>query len=35
MPPHLAYGLIGDDNKIPARAIIVYDVEVIDFRDIN
>ena len=35
MPPHLAYGLIGDEKKIPARATIVYDVEVIDFRDIN
>ena len=29
MPPHLAYGLPGDDNKIPPRAIIVYDVEVL------
>jgi FKBP-type peptidyl-prolyl cis-trans isomerase FkpA len=27
--PHLAYGLIGDNNKIPARAILVYDVELI------
>ncbi len=29
LPPHLAHGLIGDDNKIPARSIIVYDVELI------
>ena len=29
MPPHLAYGLIGDNNKIPARTIIVYDIEMI------
>ena len=28
MPPHLAYGLIGDSEKIPARAIIVYEVEL-------
>ncbi len=35
MPPHLAYGLIGDGNKIPARAIIVYDVEVVDIKNIN
>lgn len=29
MPPHLAHGLIGDANRIPARAIIVYDVELL------
>jgi FKBP-type peptidyl-prolyl cis-trans isomerase FkpA len=28
MPPHLAYGLTGDGDKIPARSIIVYEVEV-------
>lgn len=29
LPPHLAYGLIGDEHKIPARAIIIYEVKVI------
>ncbi len=29
MPPHLAHGLIGDDNKIPPRSTIVYNVELI------
>jgi FKBP-type peptidyl-prolyl cis-trans isomerase len=29
MPPHLAYGLPGDGDRIPARAIIVYDIEVL------
>ena len=29
MPPHLAYNLIGDENKIPARATIVYHVELL------
>jgi FKBP-type peptidyl-prolyl cis-trans isomerase len=29
MPPHLAYGLVGDNNKIPPRAIIIYEVELI------
>jgi len=29
MPPHLAHGLPGDGNKIPARAIIVYDIELV------
>ncbi|MFO7658240.1 MAG: FKBP-type peptidyl-prolyl cis-trans isomerase [Bacteroidales bacterium] len=28
MPPHLAHGLIGDNNKIPARAILLYEVEL-------
>ena len=32
MPPHLAYGLPGDGNKIPKRAIIVYDVEVMSIN---
>jgi FKBP-type peptidyl-prolyl cis-trans isomerase len=30
LPPHLAYGLLGDENKIPPRSVIVYDVEVLD-----
>ena len=29
LPPHLAHGLIGDENMIPARAIIIYDVEIL------
>ncbi|MBN1416966.1 MAG: FKBP-type peptidyl-prolyl cis-trans isomerase [Bacteroidales bacterium] len=29
LPPHLAHGLNGDGNRIPARAIIIYEVEVI------
>ena len=29
MPPHLAYGLLGDEERIPARSIIVYDVELL------
>lgn len=29
MPPHLAHGLTGDGERIPQRAIIVYDVEVV------
>lgn len=29
MPPHLAHGLPGDGDKIPARSIIVYEVELI------
>ncbi len=29
MPPHLAYGLLGDENKIPSRTIIVYQAELL------
>jgi len=28
IPPHLGYGLIGDEKRIPARAILVYTLEV-------
>jgi FKBP-type peptidyl-prolyl cis-trans isomerase len=28
LPPHLAHGLTGDGVKIPARAILVYEIEV-------
>ena len=30
IPSHLAFGLLGDENKIPKRATLVYDVELID-----
>lgn len=30
MPPHLAHGLLGDGDKIPARATIVYNVELLN-----
>lgn len=33
LPPHLAYGLIGDENRIPARASIVYDIEIIKIEE--
>ena len=29
IPPYLAYGLIGDEERIPARSILVYDVELV------
>jgi FKBP-type peptidyl-prolyl cis-trans isomerase FkpA len=29
MPPHLAHGLPGDGNRIPARSIIVYEIELL------
>ncbi len=33
LPPHLAYGLIGDMKKIPARSALVYDVEIKEIVD--
>lgn len=33
MPPYLAHGLTGDNERIPARAILVYDVELIQISD--
>lgn len=30
LPPHLAHGLLGDENMIPARSIIVYEVELLE-----
>jgi FKBP-type peptidyl-prolyl cis-trans isomerase FkpA len=32
MPPHLAHGLIGDEKKIPSRATIIYDIELLNLR---
>ena len=29
IPSHLAFGLLGDDNKIPKRATLIYDVELV------
>ncbi len=28
VPSHLAFGLLGDMDKIPSRAVLVYDVEL-------
>lgn len=28
MPPHLAYGLLGDNNKIPPQSTILYEITV-------
>jgi FKBP-type peptidyl-prolyl cis-trans isomerase len=33
LPPHLAHGLVGDGNRIPARSIIVYDVYVLEIKE--
>ena len=32
LPPHLAHGLVGDQNKIPSNASLVYDIEVLEVQ---
>lgn len=32
LPSHLAHGLIGDQNKIPANATIIYDIELLGIQ---
>jgi FKBP-type peptidyl-prolyl cis-trans isomerase len=34
LPPHLAYGLLGDEEKILPRSTIVYEVKVIEISDL-
>jgi FKBP-type peptidyl-prolyl cis-trans isomerase len=33
LPPHLGFGLMGDENRIPARATIVYEIKVLKISD--
>jgi len=35
IPPHLGYGLIGDEKRIPARAVLVYTLEVLKVEHKN
>jgi FKBP-type peptidyl-prolyl cis-trans isomerase len=32
IPSHLAFGLLGDNNKIPPRSIVVYDIELVTLK---
>jgi len=32
IPSHLAHGFMGDDNKIPPRATVIYDIKVINLK---
>lgn len=32
IPSHLAYGLLGDEKKIPKRATLVYDIELLEIK---
>lgn len=33
LPPYLAHGLPGDEERIPARAIIIYEIELISLTN--
>jgi FKBP-type peptidyl-prolyl cis-trans isomerase len=35
VPSHLAYGWIGDSKNIPTRAVLVYDVNVLQVRKLK
>jgi FKBP-type peptidyl-prolyl cis-trans isomerase len=35
LPSHLAYGLMGDQRRIPPRASVLYDIELINIRKIR
>lgn len=35
MPPHLAHGLLGDDKKIPPLSCIIYEVELLQIKDVQ
>ncbi len=35
LPSHLAYGLLGKEDRIPAKAILIYDINVIKVKYIN
>jgi FKBP-type peptidyl-prolyl cis-trans isomerase FkpA len=33
LPSHMAFGLLGDQNKIPTKAILIYDIEILSVRN--
>ena len=33
IPSHLAYGLVGDDDRIPGKASLIYDVTLLNLND--
>lgn len=33
VPSHLAFGLLGDQGRIPARAVLVYDIELLNINE--
>jgi FKBP-type peptidyl-prolyl cis-trans isomerase len=35
IPSHLAYGLVGDGNRIPAKTTLIYEVELLNLSQTN
>lgn len=35
IPSHLAYGLVGDGNLIPAKTTLIYDIELVNLKQSN
>jgi len=35
IPSHLAYGLVGDGNLIPAKSTLIYDIELLKLKQSN
>lgn len=33
LPSHLAYGLLGDQKRIPSRSTLIYEVNILDIRN--
>ena len=33
LPPHLAHGMLGDGECIPRRAIVIYDLELVEVKE--
>ncbi|OYT17795.1 MAG: peptidylprolyl isomerase [Bacteroidetes bacterium 4572_77] len=33
IPSHLAFGLLGDLNKIPKKSVLIYDIELLNLKD--
>ncbi len=33
LPSYLAHGLVGDENKIPAKASVIYELELLSLRE--
>lgn len=32
IPSHLGFGLIGDQNKVPPKSTLIYDIELLDLK---
>ncbi|MCK9618352.1 MAG: FKBP-type peptidyl-prolyl cis-trans isomerase [Lentimicrobiaceae bacterium] len=33
IPSHLAFGLVGDGDKIPPKATLIYDIELVELKE--